>query len=181
MQILTYSNLEDKLVERLAELRGLGYYLGPFPENKEAHRTASGNKPRVTVSYGGSNFGESSNAKNPTVLSGQIVTQQEFCEVNITVEAKRLRGDSGIYAAIDRIYPLILGYQVPGWSAMFLKGTSYVKFDKGLYTFMITFSCDRLIAPQQNDNLQNLTLSGNLAPTETTLPDFQTGQVNVDC
>lgn len=175
--IITYDRLEDHIVERLAGLQQLGFKVQHLPETEKELNRPAGHYARVTVAYGGSNFGDGSDTRNPNVLTTGVVSQHEYCDLVIAFEGQRLRTNRGLYEAVRQARKMLLGHHVPGWSKIFFKTLQFEKHMDGMFVFHLTISCYRTVIESVNELGQQLDISGN---TETAYPNFTEGKANLN-
>lgn len=98
-------DIENSIITQLTPLISSNLQIVPLPENEADYL-----KPlivnRVTVMYFDSEYGDSD---NPVASTG-IVVQAEKVFIEITIESKRLRGNSGVYTVWNAIKGLLLGF-----------------------------------------------------------------------
>lgn len=177
-QIISYDLLEDDIVARIApQLQNMGFEVTAFPDKEKDQDRPVGYSPRITVAYAGSNFGDSSDTRNPFNLASGIVAQTEYCDLIISFEAQNLRTNNGLYEAARRTYQLLLGHAPKGWHSIMFKKNEFIRKEQGVYTFYLTATTYRFIVEAKNELGIPVNLDGT--PTEADPPNFTQGKINL--
>lgn len=141
--------IENCIVERLKPLEALpDFDVVALPENhKDFERpTIQG---RITVAYEMSDFDQGRSGAVPALSAGNVVQENEM-HFHIAVQARKLRGERGIYDLITKVKKLLLGFQPGGADPMKLvkigmADTREQAFVEGLWTWVLIF---RTVVPE---------------------------------
>ena len=169
---LSYDRLEDAIAARLSALMPLGYEVKTLPDTEAELQRPAGFKPRVTVAYSGSNFGDGADSKNPAVHLTGAVAQTEFCTLDVVFEAQRLRGNRGYHEALRLAMQLLLGFKPIGWSKLMFRTNEFKNHADGVFVFHLVVTCYRFIMEATDDQGAPLDLDGTTGqPAEPLLTD----------
>lgn len=146
---MLYSDLENDIIERLSTISGVD--VRPQPEN-ETEANVKAFSPLITVSYQHSEFSGSLTRGLPEMFSTDDAVQDEFAEIHVVLQARLLRGESGIYSLLDKIRKKLHGYRPGIWGRMFLKICDYLSNEDGLWTWDVVFVTKRPIAQEFTDD-----------------------------
>lgn len=136
---MQYEQLENDIVTRLTPaIAGVDVLALPDKQSEFLKPFKSG---RITACYKGSKYGK--------VLSTNRLSQQETTEFEIMIEARLLRGPAGVYAFLERVKSLILGYKLTNTDKVFLIDQTIIT-GAGPETFMFTMAvaCTLLVAEE---------------------------------
>lgn len=116
-----------------------------LPENKAGIEDALV-RPRVTVAYRQSTFGESKDAPLFAGL-GSAAAQEETVHIDILVRARGRKTDAGVYPVIHAVRGLLLGITpFPGARALVFTGQQLDDFeDRGGWRYMLSVSTSTVI------------------------------------
>lgn len=111
---MNYEAAESAIIARLQPLAGPRAGVVPRPESQAAY-VRNGEGYRITVSYRESRFrnGDRSNDVARSRTIGGMALQDEFLYFDVIIEARRIRGDAGLYSLIQAVKALLLGYKLP--------------------------------------------------------------------
>lgn len=145
---MQYEQLENDIVTRLTPaIAGVDVLALPDKQSDFSKPFKSG---RITVCYKGSKYGK--------VLSTNRLSQQETPEFEIMIEARLLRGPAGVYAFLERVKSLILGYKLTNTDKVYLVDQTIIT-GQGPETFMFTMAvaCTLLVTEEYEtpDNYDN--------------------------
>jgi hypothetical protein len=174
-----YDEIEDGFVNRLAVLRTYEWEVQAFPDNKARFELQAG-KPRITVAYNNSYYGDSNSPGRPAILSmGGTMAQEQFVEIVVAIESKSLRGPRGVYQGYEYIRTLLLGWSPsPEFrKASFLR-EEFEEHDAGRFKFSLVVLTSRLVIESQTE-----IGPGGLNPEDDpeTPPLFLEGSADITC
>ena len=100
-------------------------------------------KGRITVAYKGSKYG-------PVKATNQV-SQQETPEFELIIQARKLRGANGVYAFLERVKALILGYKLTNTDKAFLTDQTIIVNEGAsveTFTFSLGVACTMLVVEE---------------------------------
>jgi hypothetical protein len=98
---MDYEQLEDSLVERLADQF---FDALPLPETQIGFTI--NDKPRVFITYDASDYTETENLN--------MIVQEDRIKVGFELTARTRRGEQGVFSMFKIVKTKILGYKLPG-------------------------------------------------------------------
>lgn len=123
-------------------------------------------RPRISVSYQGSEFGgQTAKAGYPQNLAMDIGATDEYAEIHVILRARLRGGQGGIYWLHEQVKDRLIGYYVPGWNRLFPREFMYLANKSGIWIYDLVLTTRRISVQKSPDN-----------PT-TGLPTFQTGTI----
>jgi hypothetical protein len=136
---MQYEQLENDIIARIAPGLPPGVDVLALPE-KQSDFTKAFKTGRITVAYKGSKFGkpESTNA----------LAQRETLEFELIVQARLLRGSTGVYACLESIKELILGYKLSNTDKVYLTDQALIVTDEksaDTFTFSMSVAAAKLV------------------------------------
>lgn len=136
---MNYGELEEAIVTRLAPLAQAGHEVVSQPENQnDFKRTVNG--ARVTVGYVGSEFAK--------VSSTAQIRQEETPKFEVAIQARKLRGNGGLYSVIEAIRTLLIGFRPPHCERMRVMEIGLVDYVDSVFTYSIVFGATSLAVEQ---------------------------------
>lgn len=148
---MQYEKLENDIIAQLTP--GLpGVDVLALPDTL-ADFTKSFKTGKITVAYKGSKFAQA--------LSTNVLSQLETVEFELIVQARLLRGPNGVYAFMEAIKGLILGYKLTNTDKVYLIDQMLIVNDAKAetFTFAMAVACKRLVvedsALTHADNFDN--------------------------
>lgn len=145
---MNYEELEDDIAGKIMPLAVDGVDVMVMPE-KEADYKRPFKKAKVTVSIGHSKAGK------PETTS--VVAQWETICVDLTLEARFLRGDDGIYRLKKKVTDLIIGYRPPNYSRLIELEFRFEQYTNGIYTYTLTVTTTALLVQSPDaENFPNI-------------------------
>lgn len=176
---------ESQIVARLAPLVTASLKVAVLPESEtEAQRVPVGpSQATVYVAFTGTDYDNTQNIY--TVNSTGAVEQVEYHKYEVILLSPKLRGPNGIYALIDAVKALLIGYKLQHTShGMHIREVGFVdrKDDKNLFQFAMIFACKGMLVELTQDEvgpaLQALTYIEESINIDTRMPimvDFDSG------
>ncbi len=134
---MNYGTLETDITTRLnnyftsQNVENL-YEAVELPENVEEYRKAF-SKARATVQYLESDF-------DPSTSINQVV-QEEKVRIRVTFEARKLRGDGGLYSLMDAVKKALIGYKPPNCERLTIFRYTLLDFEQNLWQPALDFQC----------------------------------------
>jgi hypothetical protein len=138
---MEYEQLENDIIAQLTP--GLpGVDVLALPDNL-ADFDKSPKLGKVTVAYRGSKFKQQSTSAH---------SYSEIVEFELIVEGRRLRGETGVYAFLEKIKRLILGHKLTNTDKVFLQDQTIVVREAKQETFSYTMSiaCSKVVVEDIN-------------------------------
>lgn len=134
---MNYELIEEQIRERLATVMGHGYTVVALPEVEEDLKRLI-DKPKVTVSYKGSDFGTMGRSDQAEVVSlGAVIVHKEVLTFDIVMQAKKLRGEYGLYGMIPMAQNALMGFMPDDCEKMYILKFGYVTFEQGIWTYCL--------------------------------------------
>jgi hypothetical protein len=139
---MEYEQLENDIVARLTP--GLpGVEVSALPDTL-VEFNKSFKTGKITVAYKGSKFNK---AQSTNALS-----QQETVEFELIVQARLLRGATGVYTFLEQVKRLILGYKLTHTDRVYLQDQALIVSDAKAetFTFSMGVACVKLTVEETN-------------------------------
>lgn len=145
--MIDYAALEDAIVARLATL-GPGVEVEALPDTPAAFSKPF-SKPRITVAYRSSEFAKDIVRGIPEQFSTGPAVQDEFASVEVVIQARRVRGNTGCHYIKAALVDRLLNFQPANWSRLTLESYKFVDHDKeaGLFSYAATFITQTRVVP----------------------------------
>lgn len=157
----TTQDIEAAIVQRLKPLETTRFIVAPLPEN-QADATKAFVDARIWVAYDGSRFEPNGSGMNLTTIATDASVQEETVHFTISIHARKLRGEFGIYDTIAKVKRLLLGFKPDGCDKLRMINIQFQKLDEN--TFCYDMLCGTVIlnveqAEDENDTyIQRITL-----------------------
>lgn len=137
---MDYEALEDAIVTKLtADLVVDGNIIIEALPDADLENIPATNKPRLTVAYHHSIFGEGRYGDSlPTISTGPSI-QDENIRMSVEIEARSKRGALGVYDLIFKVRQSILGYQPLNIEKLKLVEVRFVKHVNNNFIYSVTF------------------------------------------
>lgn len=119
-------SVESCIRERLSILEVRGVEVRTTPE-VEAEHGKQFDKPRVTVTYVNSAYSD-------TVSTGEVV-QDRTMNFIIRAEGRKLRNDNGVYALLQAIEALLIGWKPAGYQRIRFKDDRFESKMEGTWAY----------------------------------------------
>lgn len=150
---MNYGMAEQEIVDQItAHITELGktdlYEAMVIPETEQQYMDFYSNftKARVAVQYIDSQY-------NPGNSSG-IGLQEERVRFRLTYEAKKLRGDGGIYNLIEITKQALIGFRPSDADRMTVSKYGLLEFEQGAWQPYLEFECKTLNVQTWDDNTE---------------------------
>lgn len=134
---MNYQAVEESIAEQLSSLSSVGISSAVLPDVQADYKTPIG--PTAWVSYVESSF-EAVNL-TPTHFSIGPTIQNEVLNFEMTIQAKKLRGDAGIYKVIELVRRKLLGFAPTNCHKLYLVKVIPEQFAENLYTYKLLMAC----------------------------------------
>jgi Gp37 protein len=136
---------EDEIITRLAGMASASIFVEPFPENQtQAEKKPVGpGQAFVYVGFAGTGYDNTQNVYS--MRSSGPIQQDEYHKYEVTLLSNKLRGPKGIYALIDAVKGLLVGYTLTSCDKMYIQEVGFVNKDGNLYQFAIIFACKGMV------------------------------------
>lgn len=141
---MIYEDLEAAIVARLAPLAAdFGIEVLALPEN-QAQYVKPFEKARVTVNWKMSQFNGGRYGSQLPTKSVDHAVQQEDLEVEVVIQSRFLRGESGTYAIMEAIRRKLIGFQPLSLDPMKLIEIKPDSYTDNLWMHVMTFGTKAL-------------------------------------
>lgn len=128
---MNYRQFENELLGPLQPLSADGIEVAVLPQVQAAFSKTF--NARVFVGYGGSKY------DRPT--ASDIVVQNEVVSVFVILQSRFLDSPNGIYALIERVKALLLGFQPQHTTRLYLSSIDFDKYEDNVWNYIVTFEC----------------------------------------
>ncbi len=133
---MNYGDVEDELVTYLTpDFTTLEWGIASLPESQEVLNSALGVKPRVWVSYNGTDY-------DPT-SGGAQMAHVTTVQLEFVVQARKLRGNNGAYKVCEYLRLKLLGKKLASGNlnTMYLVEERLIDYDdKDVWNYRIVFA-----------------------------------------
>lgn len=157
---MNYGTAEQEIVNRLNAFiadQGMQTFFEAAlqPETEAEFRTFYANftKSRVAVQYIDSSF-------NPSSSNG-IIVQEEKPKFRLTYEARKLRGEGGLYNMQELVVHALLGWRLTNADRLYLVKYGMLEFEQNAWQPYHEFECKTLLS-QKHDDYTDESFGGNL-------------------
>lgn len=162
---MNYGSVEQSIKDRLqAPLAAAGILVDVLPNTQADYRTPQG--PFVWVNYERSRFDQTSD--DPKHQSTGPSMQKEVLNFNITLNARTLRGNGGIFAMAQLVRSLLYGFQPANCHKLYMVEVSPEKFEENLWTYKMVMACQSVVMEAGDDETELLITQIKLDNTNTT-------------
>lgn len=135
---MKYEDIEDAIKDRLVTKLGSTVEVIVMPEF-QAQNVRAFNKPRLTVAYAHSMFGEGRYGDKLPTISVDGVVQEENIQIKVMVEAKKLRGAEGIYQNLVAVRQALIGFEPLGLDKLKAVEAKFDEFTENLWSYQLIF------------------------------------------
>lgn len=137
---MTYDQIEDAIVTKLtADIVVDGNVIvEALPDNQLANVPAM-DKPRLTVAYHHSMFGEGRYGDSLPTISTSSSVQDENIRMSVEIEARKKRGALGVYDLIYKVRQSILGFEPLSLEKLKLVEVRFVNMVNNNFIYSVTF------------------------------------------
>lgn len=137
---MNYTTLVDDIVARLAPLLDNDIQVERLPET-EAEFTQAFEKPRITVAYKKSQFGDENVKVMPRMASVNEFVADEYAEIHVMYQSRLLYdSETGIHAVCSQAKQLLYGYQPTDWGRLFPREFELDKNESGIWFAVMIFA-----------------------------------------
>lgn len=162
---MIYEDLEIAIVARLAPVATeFGIDVLPLPEN-QAQYVKPFEKARVTVNWKMSQFSGGRYGSQLPTKSVDHAVQQEDIEIEVVIQSRFLRGESGTYAIMEAIRRKLIGFQPLSLDPMKLTEMKPDSFTDNLWMHVMTFGTKALsineLGPTNEPMLEDVSFDEN--------------------
>ena len=154
--------LENSIVGQLSPLADVGVEVIAVPETQAEFNRAVQN--RITVAYSGGRVGESSQRSLAD-------TQQNFgAMIDVTIQSRKLRGESGIYALDQAVRGRLLGFRPANAGKMRVESVAFQSLEENLWSYTLTFIAPTVfVEVDEETSLAYCTRISTITPEEGTI------------
>lgn len=153
---MKYWELEDDIVARLTASLSSVADIVALPDNQDANRRPTV-KPRVTVSYFHSMFGEGRYGDRLPTLSTDGAVQEENIQFKVTIESKKRRGEGGLLELLTAVRQSVTGYEPRGLDKIKILEQKFEDFAENLWSYSVLFATKGIVIEEGTiENLPNL-------------------------
>lgn len=135
---MKYEDIEDAIKNRLVAKLGNTVEVIVMPEF-QAQNVRAFNKPRLTVAYAHSMFGEGRYGDKLPTISVDGVVQEENIQIKVMVEAKKLRGADGVYQNLVAVRQALIGFEPLGLDKLKIVEAKFDEFTDNLWSYQLIF------------------------------------------
>jgi len=140
---MNYETLQTDIAARLAEINTNPSApiadVMALPEAESNYKRAAHDRPLVTVLYTGSEYGQGNKTNNSITID--MVTQEEIIGFQVNVEAKKLYGSTGLYAILNVVQSLLLGFEPTDCDKIHFKRSALQRDEKDNTLFIFVLEC----------------------------------------
>jgi hypothetical protein len=140
---MNYQELQTDIAARLAEINTNPAApvadVMALPEAESNYKRANHDRPLVTVFYTGSEYGKGNSDFNS--ISIDIVAQEETIGFQVNIEAKKLYGVTGLYAILNVVQSLLLGFEPTDCEKIHFKRSMLQRDEKDNTLFIFVLEC----------------------------------------
>lgn len=140
---MDYQQLQTDIATRLAEINTNPSApiadVMALPEAESNYKRAAHDRPLVTVLYTGSEYGQGNKTNNSITID--MVTQEEIIGFQVNVEAKKLYGSTGLYAILNVVQSLLLGFEPTDCDKIHFKRSALQRDEKDNTLFIFVLEC----------------------------------------
>lgn len=155
-----YVDLELSIISQLNLLVDGGVEVVQTPDT-DLEKDIAFEKPRVTIMYINSKFGESSGGLPPTMSTAESV-QMEYAQITCNIQSRSLRGSKGVHAIGGDCKKLLLGFRPDKvWGRLFLDSYTFAEHKDNVWYWVLTFACSRTIVQPCPGHSNDLINTGN--------------------
>ena len=140
--ISKFEDIENKVVASLAPLLALTVTVKVMPETEAEYTDPPIDRPSVIVAFIGSDFDDDPTKAISRSTSSSV--QDEFCQIELTLRARKLRGVGGIHWLNTQCRKYVVGAKYPGWSKLLLRRYNFFAFERGVWVYKLVFNTNTL-------------------------------------
>lgn len=110
-----------------------------LPEAESNYKRAAHDRPLVTIFYTGSEYGKGNSDFNS--MATDVVEQEETIGFQVNVEGKKLYGSTGLYAILNVVQSLLLGFEPTNCDKIHFKRSALQRDEKDNTLFIFVLEC----------------------------------------
>lgn len=141
---MNYQVIEESIAARLAPMVTAGYKVDVLPDVQADFKNPIG--PQVWVSYQKSTFDQTSD--DPRHFSTGPTHQKEVLNFELTIQAKKLRGNSGVYKTIELARLLLVGFRPTNCHKLYMVQVVPASYEENLWTYKMMMACQSVVLEQ---------------------------------
>lgn len=140
---MNYETLQTDIAARLAEINTNPAApvadVMALPEAESNYKRAAHDRPLVTIFYTGSEYGKGNSDFNSMDI--EAVAQEETIGFQVNVEGKKLYGATGLYAILNVVQSLLLGFEPTNCDKIHFKRSALQRDEKDNTLFIVVLEC----------------------------------------
>jgi hypothetical protein len=141
---MNYEAVEQSIAARLAPMVVAGYGVAVLPDVQADFKNPIG--PQVWVAYQKSTFDQTS--VDPRHFSTGPTHQKEVLNFELTIQAKKLRGNSGVYKTIELARRLLIGFRPDNCHKLYMVEVVPAQYEENLWTYKMMMACQSVSLEQ---------------------------------
>jgi hypothetical protein len=146
---ISYEKIEESIVKRLLPFQALpNFEVMAMPEN-QAEMTKPMLNGRVTVMYDGSRYEPNGSGMTLMAMDVGLAVQQETVHIKTAIQARKLRGQFGIYDMIRIVRNALAGFQPVGADQLKQINTQFVRYEENTWEYVITWGTNVINVPDE--------------------------------
>lgn len=140
---MNYETLQTDIAARLAEINTNPAApiadVMALPEAESNYKRAAHDRPLITIFYTGSEYGKGNSDYNSIAID--VVAQEETVGFQVNVEGKKLYGSTGLYAILNVVQSLLLGFSPTDCEKIHFKRSMLQRDEKDNTLFIFVLEC----------------------------------------
>ncbi len=138
---MNYQVIEESIAERLDSMKDAGYGVAVLPDVEADFKNPIG--PQVWVSYQKSKFDQTSD--DPRLYGSGPTHQKEVLNFELTIQAKKLRGNAGVYKTLELVRLLLVGFKPTNCHKLYMIEVAPATFKENLWTYKMHMACQSVV------------------------------------
>jgi hypothetical protein len=140
---MNYESLQTDIAARLAQINTNPSApiadVQALPEAESNYKRAAHDRPLITIFYTGSEYGKGNSDYNS--ISIDMVNQEETIGFQVNIEGKKLYGSTGVYAILNVVQSLLLGFSPDDCEKIHFKRSMLQRDEKDNTLFIFVLEC----------------------------------------
>lgn len=140
---MNYETLQSDIAARLAEINTNPSApvadVQVLPEAESLYKRAAHDRPLITIFYTGSEYGKGNSDYNS--ISIDMANQEESIGFQVNIEGKKLYGATGVYAMLNVVQLLLLGFEPTDCEKVHFKRSALQRDEKDNTLFIFVLEC----------------------------------------
>lgn len=155
-----YEQIETDFVGKLSALAASGIDVRPLPETEAEFRKAVTNS---TVSIGiiDAEYGEPNAEERKKPITIGVVTEFEHVYVRVIIQARKLRGENGIYAIWEQCRDTLIGFKAADCDRAVIIDFKLREHTSNIFDYQGVFKVKRLVVQDYSEATEPLLVSSN--------------------